>query len=355
MYRGTRRYGLQANVFATNPWAIIRGSIKARCPSGCAPEAKAAVLQAEQFFRAGVDAELWAAKPLLLYYSFMNLAKALVLTAGQVTSFDQAQHGISEKRRGSGRELVDAYLEAFPSPKQNGVRNLFADFISGLTRSSLGNKSDYDIPYLLPQVVTGHRLWCDAAQKRERFVSIDRIEIVQESVGKELWLRLNIFADDLTRLGVTRTQLLQEARLDRDWREVTPDEDTITDRTILRFEQRVTTSYTGRPSDKIPDLIEAIRHSVWATVTILPPYRKYYLYLAPKSEHPQVLPQLIALYALIYYLSSVTRYRPQQFDGIIEGRFGEQIQEVLTNQPNQFLYLLASEFAQRDVTRAAIV
>jgi hypothetical protein len=204
-------------------------------------------------------------------------------------------------------------------------------------------------------VVTGHRLWCDAAKRRERFVAIDKIEIVQKESTKQLWLRLHIFADDLTRLGVTHAQLLREARLEASWREVIADRNLLGDRKILRFEQISSTGYTDRPSDKIPTLIEGFRHAVWATVTSFPPYRKYYLYLAPAAEQPQVVSQLVSMYALIYYLGSVTRYRPQQFDGIIEGKFGEQIQEVLTNQPNQFLYLIASEFAQRDVTRAAIV
>lgn len=355
MYKGERRFGLQTNVFATNAWAIIRGSVKARAPSAAAPEALAVVLQAEQFFRAATDAELWAAKPLLLYYAFMNLAKALVLTSGRVGSFDQATHGMSERLRAGNRELADAYLEAYPSPRKDGRRNLFADFAASLEGYGLPKATQYDVPFLLPQVVTGHRLWCDAAQKRERFVAIEQIEIMQDEGAKRLWLRLNIFADDLTRLGVNHAQLRREARMRAAWREVTPEEDIISDRRILRFEQLQTVSYSGRPSDKIPALIEGVRRSIWATVTSVPPYRKYYLYLAPLAEHTQVRSQLVALYALIYYLGSVTRYRPQHFDDIIEGRFGEQIQEILTNQPNQFLYLIASEFAQRDVTRAAIV
>jgi hypothetical protein len=56
----------------------------------------------------------------------------------------------------------------------------------------------------------------------------------------------------------------------------------------------------------------------------------------------------------MFYLGSVTRYRPQQFDTLVEGRFGGPVQEVLASQPGQFLYLIASEFAQREVTHPAI-
>jgi hypothetical protein len=36
------------------------------------------------------------------------------------------------------------------------------------------------------------------------------------------------------------------------------------------------------------------------------------------------------------------------------GEFGAQVQEFLTSQPSQFLYLLASDFARRDITRPSL-
>jgi YaaC-like Protein len=65
--------------------------------------------------------------------------------------------------------------------------------------------------------------------------------------------------------------------------------------------------------------------------------------------------KLVSIFAVFYYFGSITRYRPYQFQAISDGDFGSQIQEVLTNLPNQFLYLIASEFAEQEVTKAAIV
>lgn len=355
MYKGTRRYGLQSSVFATNAWAIVRNSVKERCPTAAQAEALAYVAQAEDFFRAGVSAQLWAAKPLLFYYSLMNLAKAYCLTVGHTATFDRAQHGIGEKLRSGGRELLDAYLEVFPSPSQRGGPNTFANFLDALSGNKLKARYEYDVVNLLPQIVAGHRLWCDASGKRERFISLERVDMMENENDKTIWLMLQVFADDLSRLGVSHKALLTESGLKGKWREVESGKDPISARKILRFEQINLRSYSHRPSDQIPPLIHGFRHSVWATVTSLPPYRKYYLYLCPDSERDDVLPQLLSIYAVIYYLGSITRYRPQHFDDVIEGKYGEQIQEILTNQPNQFLYLLASEFAHREVTRPAIV
>ncbi len=58
---------------------------------------------------------------------------------------------------------------------------------------------------------------------------------------------------------------------------------------------------------------------------------------------------------MFYYLGSVTRYRPQQFDVVLDGRYGGFVEEVLTSQPRQLVYLLASEFVGREVTQPALV
>jgi hypothetical protein len=355
MYKSSRRYGLQSHIFATNPWAIILASLKSKCPAISKAEAIACLTQAEQFFKAASEAQLWASKPLLIYYCIMNLAKAYALLKGQRDTFDQAQHGLAEKLRSGGKELVGAYLEAFRTPNSNGKFNNFDEFLIAIYGSGLPSpKKEFDIINLLPQVVAGHRLWCEASGKRERFIAIEDVKIINNEKDQQLWLQMHIFADDLTRLGITHKRFLQESRLNR-WREVMASTDGLSGRKLLRFEQEDITSYTDRPSDRIPDLIDNFRHNLWATVTNVPPYRKYYLYLAPQFEQSQVLPQLLSIYAIFYYLGSITRYRPQQFDAILNSRFGEQIQEILTSQPSQFIYLFASEFAQREVTLAALV
>ena len=88
---------------------------------------------------------------------------------------------------------------------------------------------------------------------------------------------------------------------------------------------------------------------------ITPPYRKYYLYAAPVAEHAQVVPQILSIYGITYYLGSIVRYRPHHFDRILKGEFGPFVEAFLNDQPTQFIYLMASEFAEKEVTKAAIV
>ena len=352
MYRTTRRYGLHSIVYVTNPWATIEASIQARCPAVARLEALGSLRQATYFYRAADESENWAAKPLLLYYAFMNLGKAYALTKGPTTTFDLAHHGIIERRHHNRPGIGDAFVRVFHKPGRNGP-NLFAHFLDAIAGTTIANDTDFDLPKLLPQVVAGHRLWCDGSGRKERFVPIKEIQFKTDPGQKTVWLEIHLFAQDLTRLGITHKRLLTGCGLDAEVREVTSN--TEGTKRVLVFEQRDPVQYNHRVSDVIPQAVDRVRKSLWTIVRSDPPFRKYYVYVVPADEAEQVLPQLGAIYAVMFYMGSVTRYRPQQFDELMKSSFGAQLQELLTAQPPQFLYLMASEFSKREVTRPAIV
>lgn len=330
-------------------------SIRQRCPVRAKAEAESCVEQAQDFYNASLTATLASARPLLLYYSFMNLVKAYGLTTNTVTTFNRAQHGVSEQLKSSGNELVDAFLKAFPSPSASGDRQVFDDFNKALGGVGItAPNHSYDLPKLMPQVVAGHRLWCEAADQDERFIAIDRVTVAHDDATKTIWLNLYIFADDLSRFGISRSRFLTESRLGSDFREVKTVAKQGT-RKLIRLEQLTPTSYSGRPTDALQSLVDSLRGKVWATVSEGRPYRRYYAYLAPTAEHSEIIPQLLSIYAVVFYLGSITRYRPHHFDAILEGDYGAWIREFIIGQPVQFIYLLASEFAEQEVTKPAIV
>ena len=74
--KGDRRFGLQTRIFATNPWSVIRGAINSIDDQNARSQAKSFVEQAEDFYRAYQSAHEVSSKPLLVYYSLMNLVKA---------------------------------------------------------------------------------------------------------------------------------------------------------------------------------------------------------------------------------------------------------------------------------------
>lgn len=83
--------------------------------------------------------------------------------------------------------------------------------------------------------------------------------------------------------------------------------------------------------------------------TILTPagYRSYLCAIEPRRR----VPPLAAPYAAMFYLGSITRYKPHDFDTIIRGGYSWVVGELINTQPTQFLYGLASWLAGVDVVK----
>ncbi|MBO9664952.1 YaaC family protein [Dokdonella sp.] len=361
MERTTRRYGLGARVFATDPWTVIRRSIERRCLKTTKDAASALIEQAEDFFVAAASG-VKAAKPLLMYYCVMNLAKALVLCVRQRQEVDNAQHGVSERLDAppNNKELLNAWLNAATTLPAGAIPLGRIQVFHELARA-LGsggaipvNNTRFDLPALMPQIVPGHRLWIEASNYRERFVSLQRIEFRKNPNAREVWIRMFLFADDLRRVDLGHQDFLLQAQLAGSFYEVATVE-TEQERRLICLDQANVTPYNHRPSDVIPQLVGSIRQRLWRTVLTSPPYRKYYCYAAPVAEHAQVLTQLLSIYAITFYLGSIVRYRPHHFDKILQSAHGPFVEAFLNDQPQQLAYLFASEFAEKEVTRAAIV
>lgn len=350
MYRGERRFGLQSVLLVRDPWTVMRDAVESRCPKDARTEAHACLEQAKDFYSSAMSANVAAARPLQLYYCFLNLAKTLALTNAVVKTLNWAHHGLRETP--GGNPLVDDCLEVV----HRGNRPLVFDLLHrAITASPVpASVTTLSLQFLLPQILPGHRLWAAAADREvERFVRVHDLRFMDDD-QKNLWLRAYVVADDLTRLGATRKGCLAAARLTGLFRAVDCNE-TVDGRRLNCFEQIRPSSYGDRPSDRMPSLVEKLKSNLWVTVASTPPYRHYYLYMAPDSERSAVLPQLLSVYSVMFYLGSITRYRPQVFDQILKTPFGALIEEFIAGQPTQFIYLMASEFAKREVTQPAIV
>lgn len=347
---------LQTLLFSLDPWAIIDQTIKASCPAQARLEALACIYQARDFYEGANDARRVSARPLVLYYCFMNLVKAFCLTRGLQVTFNKAQHGLSEMLRPPSRELTDAFLRAFPSPNQRGELQNFSEFLRALTGAGVPAQQDLDVPVLLPQILPGHRLWSSAANKKERFVATHDIRTFIDKPTRQLWLNVYFVSDDLSRIGVGIKEFLDQSSLRPAFAQVACADVDSAGRSLVCFQQAAplvcpNTKY----ANSLQELFDSLRPILWATVGTIPPYRRHYVYLRPSAEAGQTLPQLVSIYALAYYLGSITRYRPHHFPSITDGVFGPRVQDFITGQSQQFLYLLASEFARREVTRPSIL
>ena len=163
-----------------------------------------------------------------------------------------------------------------------------------------------------------------------------------------------LFADDVRRLGYTQNDVLSDAQLAVDCQKVRCTE-RVDGRQLICIEQRAPRVYGRHGVDLAMELVNDIKARLWATVGSSPPYRRYYVYLCPAAERASIVSQLASIYAMTFYLGSMSWYRPNMFQMLLDSDYGPRIAEFVSGQPAQFVYLMASEFSRRDITRPSIV
>ena len=209
MMRATRRFGLQSRLFASEPWNVIEHAVNSDCPTPERSLALAFLEQARDFFTAAEVGRVHASKPLLIYYSFMNLVKTFALTKSLVANLGTHHHGLTaDLSAGAGPAGVK--IKAFPT---GATINLFDLLLKALNGNGLQATTDYELDRILPQVLLGHRLWCEASDSEERFIEIRGLQFRESKKRKEVWIRFDIQRSEYQRLGYTQKKIIDGARL----------------------------------------------------------------------------------------------------------------------------------------------
>jgi hypothetical protein len=344
--RKSTRWKLQRRLYVRDPWAILNEAVyrSKGVKHKDRDEALAYIEQAEEYFNAGTQGERPAVKPVLLYYSMLNLAKCLIKIRAPELDMSQARHGLSVKH-GPGWAILGDQVSVKSSTK---FVNIFGELMKSLEGAS-ATFEDVAVRELLPQIVPGHRLWTYASQKNEKFLAVD-VECFVNTSKERAWLRLKFDRGELHHILSSVAKLIKGAHLPGKWRQVSDKNGG----DVVLLEQRIGSKYQHRPIDIIQDLFQHLRPVLWYTVTSSKPHRKYYVFIESHSGKRR-LPQWAAIYILFYYLSDLTRYRPQLFDRFVANKYGPLIENTLDECPRQFLYVMASELLRRDVAPAGIV
>jgi len=342
--RKTTRWKMQRRLYVRDPWAILNEAVYRTkgCKGKDRDEALAYIEQAEEYFNAGIEGKRPAVKPVLLYYSMLNLAKCLIKVRNPSLDMSHAFHGLSVSHATGWAVLGDRV--AVKSSTANV--NVFERLLKQLEGSSPGF-GKIKVGELLPQIVVGHRLWTYGSHKNEKFLAV-AVKCFVNSKKERAWIRLEFDRGEARSTVKSVQELIRDSHLPGRWRQV---QDTRRNRIIL--EQRKMTKYNHRSIDCVQELFQRLRSALWCTVTSSKPHRAYYVFLDSKLG-PKRLPQWAAMYILFYYLSDLTRYRPHLFDRFVAMRYGPQIETILDECPRQFLYLMASELLERDFAPAGI-
>lgn len=354
MVRSNRRWGIHSTLYAADPWAVIAGSVTGGIAAASDRAAATSfVRQAREYFAAAERATSIETPPLLYYYSFLNLAKAIAMGRGRSGLVGKVSHGVAHVG-GTGHTPSTAILQIGGSDPSDGGTKSAIDELHWALEGGTVTKGHYRVSEIIPQSVIGHRMWREAFEqpRKERFIPVDRVNFLQDAAANEIWLSVSVSRATLRARGWSVKELTEQSRLGSAFGAVAAQDATVSSEYHV-LEQTTPTLYTGRAADVVVDAVEGIRPMLWQTITANPPYRRYYLYLSPTDE--KRMPQWLSIYSTLFWLGSLTRYQPVELVDALDGKYGPFFREFLETQPKQLLYMLASHAKKQNVTRAAIV
>lgn len=356
MTRSNRRWGIHSTLYAADPWAVIAGSVaEGLSTSNDKAAAASFVRQAREYFSAAERATSIETPPLLYYYSFLNLAKAIAMGRGRSGLVGKVSHGIAHVGGpGTGHTPSTARLQIGASdPAVGGTKSAIDELHWALEERAV-DTGHYAVSEIIPQSVIAHRMWRESFEqpRKERFIPVDDVRFLHDSSANQIWLSAFISRATLRARGLGITELMTQSKLDATFRAVSVQDATISSGYHV-LEQCSPTPYSGRAADVVVEAVQGIRPALWQTVTVNPPYRRYYVYLSPTSERR--MPQWLSIYATLFWLGSLTRYQPVELFDVLNGKYGPFFREFLETQPKQLLYMLASDAKKQTVTKAAIV
>ena len=280
--------------------------------------------QSMYFYQAAEKAPLHS-QPLLYYYSFLNLAKIfLCLTEGLGIS-EVYHHGIITTVNSiTTLDTATVVVQSLNgSPKKSvahRLMTLFGDQVSPVALTTLSIKE------CLESCVGIHRTYCETYGGEESFVRLKCPACFKDGL---------IFG---IKSELVRCTMKKMADLNGKGYAVRKEGD------VFIYEESINLpDYTIRKQDWI-DLSDKIKNKgIWSYTD----GNEYRMYLASANKVRLSSPTLI--YAIMFFLGSVTRYNPYFFETLMDEKDQWLISEFMKTQPKQFLYYMASAVVGKSV------
>ena len=279
--------------------------------------------QAKNFYVAAEQAPL-KSKPLLFYYSFLNLSKIALSFEYGYTDTNDYRHGISERNNQTFR-TSDITLQPISRPGRVEVASELYELFYGQT---INAKTTINLKDLLSHCVGVHRAYSEIYRIPEIFCKLSEIEYYRNGMTIGFKALIQCSDAELTELqnrGYTT--------------------ETVEGRHFLK-EELLTTRYNPAREDYYNLSQKIINKGIWYYIG----NKGHIMYLSTKQDHRY--PTEMTIYWTIFYLGSITRYRPNLFDEIFSDTEQWLVGEFLATQPKQFLYLSTAKMLGQKVLKA---
>lgn len=171
------------NIIAADPWAFLEHFVFDRFEKRLASRANAFIGQAYEFYQAAQNPHI-GSKPLLYYYSFLNLAKMALVTSGLVLP-ESPIHGVKEVPANSReRSRFEGHRLLLERPSSRNVLPAFARlFCSPGGMSQGAKKKRVRVIDVLSQVPGVHRTFAQVRKTNEILLPIKEIQAIRDGGG----------------------------------------------------------------------------------------------------------------------------------------------------------------------------
>jgi hypothetical protein len=305
--------------------------------------------QAEAFSSAAENTPK-SSRPLLYYYSFFNLSKALLATKYSKSDLESAQHGIvdpAEDKSGYvtfNKQKVNFETALYNKRNRLQIFSALHDHFSGYQAPVKKVK----LLDLLQQIVGIHRAYVLATGVESSFIKIRKPEFIYDNKKKEVWLRFRLRDEDYSNT-LTQSKILSDQRIKSEFKFV--NEPTSNYVAHDCFEVSKAEGYGRSPDKAVAEIRKRMRlMGVHQLILYDESSYRYYLFIPYKDKI--YWPHVIPMYAVMFYFSSVVRYRPYNFEKLLDKEYGWLIHEFLDIVPKQFLMIMANEITQTQLTHS---
>ncbi len=281
--------------------------------------------QAQSFYRASRDLPI-EASPLVLYYCFMNAAKALL--SSKAVNFNP-HHGVrAHLMRGSNSKVMLS---------NEGIRILQSGIVPALSGyfGELEASPTHSLEDVLYNLVFIHRTYClSFPRASERFLPLKDAGYVRDRGTGKVWFQA---------LPVS----------DVDWRSVKrhlpPEVEASVDGSVKIVSLgSITLQANGSPMEAELDALRGLNATVRRSVHYINGAQTLW-YLKLRRARAIERQSITLTLAAMHRLSEICRYRPSELESFLNGQKNWLLSEFIVTAPAQFLDEVACEMTGHQV------
>ena len=319
-------------IFASECWTCLSNFvIRSSVPEKIKLRVLAYIEQSRDFYSASEKAS-FTTKPLMLYYSYLNLVNAFLLFRGKITNIDfNAIHGLKPFYPRRYRALTSLGVKLQPSRSGSTSVHIFNSLVEECNFPKLVINKKYNLQDFLCQIVNLRQVGQLFTKGHTQFFPI-RLEFMKDDCDNAY---IKGYIDTSKCNSRSKSSLIDFLSGNKCIRRVRDSSKSLKAYRIV-IESIAQTHYHGPnlASRLRNNLIDKIRNNIWSEQT----YSGFRYYLCIDGKFTA---QIATDFAIMFTLGMIARYRPDMLNKVIE-RDQWIIHEYLANQPLQFIYLLSS-------------